>query len=394
MTIKPTYEELENKVRALEDRCAEHEKTENALRHNSLFYQTLLDNAPVGIWHASADGSGEYINPRGTEITGLAAESVRGESWALAVHPDDRQRITHEWADFVTGKARFHSTYRFKRADNDVRWVIGEAVPVRSVSGGVSGFLGTLTDITDRKRLEKMIREREERYRAIIDNLVDCYFRADLEGNVMMASPSAVELLGYDSTEEVIGMNLAEDFYYRPEDREIFMRVLKDQGKVKSYEVTLKRKDGSPLVGETSSQLVLDASGKPVAVEGIFRDIRERKRAEEALQYRLDFENIIASMSTRFINMPSEDIENGINTALKDIGEFTGMDRVYVFQYHSDGQLMDNTHEWCHEGVEPQIENLQNLVVDDFYMASDILSRSQVLHVPNLAALPVDAIKD
>jgi PAS domain S-box-containing protein len=220
------------------------------------------------------------------------------------------------------------------------------------------------------------------------------YYRVDLEGNVMMASPSAVELLGYDSTEEVIGMNLTKDFYSRPGDREILLRDLKEQGKVKSYEVTLKRKDESLVVGETSSQFVHDGSGKPVAVEGIFRDVTARKRAQEALQYRLDFEDIITSMSTRFINMSPGDINNGINQALQEIGKFTGVDRGYIFQYKSNGRRMDNTHEWCREGVEPQIENLQNLSVDDFYIVRDILRHSKVLHVPSIASLPIEATRD
>jgi PAS domain S-box-containing protein len=394
MTMKPTYEELENKVRALEDRCAEHEKTENALRQNSLFYQALLDFAPVGIWHASVEGSGEYINPKGTEITGLTAESSRGDDWALAVHPDDRQRITNAWADFVTGKAPYHSTYRFKRPDNKVRWVIGQAVPVSGEKGVVSGYLGTLTDITDRKSLETALEKSEERCRAIIENLLDIYYRVDLEGKVVMVSPSAIGLLGYDSVEEVIGMNLAKDFYYRPEDREIFLRDLKERGKVEGYEITLKRKDGSPVVGETSSQFVHDGSGKPVAVEGIFRDMTERKRADQALQYRLNLEDMIASMSTRFINISPENLDNEIDRALQEIGEFTGVDRGYVFQYRSNRRIMDNTHEWCREGIEPHIENLQNLPVDDFHIVRNILRHSEVLHVPSIDSLPVDATRD
>jgi PAS domain S-box-containing protein len=124
--------------------------------------------------------------------------------------------------------------------------------------------------------------------------MVDIYYRADLEGNLMSVSPSAVKLLGYDSTDELMGTSLAKAFYYRPEDREIFLKDLKKHGELTTYEISLRRKDGTPVVGETSSHYVYDDSGEPIAVEGIFRDITERKGTEETLrQYREHLEELV-----------------------------------------------------------------------------------------------------
>jgi PAS domain S-box-containing protein len=149
-------------------------------------------------------------------------------------------------------------------------------------------------EIADRKRAEEALRESERDYRTIIEKMVDVYYRADLEGNLMSVSPSAVKLLGYDSTDELMGRSLAKDFYYRPDDREIFLKDLKKHGELTSYQIILRKKDGTPVPGETSSHFVYDDSGEPIAVEGIFRDITERKRAEETLrQYREHLEELV-----------------------------------------------------------------------------------------------------
>ncbi|MBW2565339.1 MAG: PAS domain S-box protein [Deltaproteobacteria bacterium] len=136
-------------------------------------------------------------------------------------------------------------------------------------------------EIVERKQVEEALRESERNYRSIIENMIDIYYRADLEGTVLLVSPSAVGLLGYDSIDELIGKNVARDFYYLPDEREVFLNGLRTEGKVIGYEVTLKRKDGTPVVGETNSHFAFDKSGKPIAVEGIFRDVTMRKQAEQ-----------------------------------------------------------------------------------------------------------------
>jgi PAS domain S-box-containing protein len=172
-------------------------------------------------------------------------------------------------------------------------------------------------EITERKRAEEALRKSEKDYRSIIEKMIDVYYRADLEGKVILTSPSGVKLLGYDSTDELIGKNLAMDFYYRPDDREVFMRDLEKHGALTNYEITLKRKDGTPIVGEASSHYVYDDSGKPVAVEGIFRDITERKRAEEALRrYRDELEELVKER-TRELTRANELLQQEINDRMR-----------------------------------------------------------------------------
>jgi PAS domain S-box-containing protein len=122
-------------------------------------------------------------------------------------------------------------------------------------------------------------------------------------------------------------------------------------------------------------------------------DITDRKRDEEALNQRVEFERLISQISSHFINLNPDDADEGINHALASIGSFTGADRAYIFQYKAGGTAkMDNTHEWCAEGIEPQIENLKDITLEKElpWFLERILGR-EALHVPDVKSLPPEA---
>ena len=131
-------------------------------------------------------------------------------------------------------------------------------------------------------------------------------------------------------------------------------------------------------------------------------DITDEKRAEMALreseelnraarqqlQYRVRFENLITSISTHFINLPSERIDMGIRYALHALGEFAGADRCYIFMFSQDGGTVDCTHEWCSQGVEPQIKRLKGLAVSRFPWFMERVRNLQTVNVHRVSSLP------
>ena len=158
----PSREQLDDKIKELKQKIQDSARTVDELQESKLYYQTLLDNAPVGIWHASPDGSGGYINSKLAEITGLTSESAEGAGWTSTLHPEDKERVFAEWTNFIEGKNDYNSTYRFKHPNGEDRWVVGQATPVLNEAGIRIGHIGTLTDITERKQAENT-KERLER---------------------------------------------------------------------------------------------------------------------------------------------------------------------------------------------------------------------------------------
>lgn len=123
----------------------------------------------------------------------------------------------------------------------------------------------------------------------------------------------------------------------------------------------------------------------------IATDITERKEIEESLQNQLHFEKMVSDISSLLVSLPSDQIDRGIDHALKLTGEFFQVDRSYVFQFSEDGLTMDNTHEWCAEGIEGQKDRIQNFSVDFLPWWAQCISRDDYVFIPDVDSLPPEA---
>jgi PAS domain S-box-containing protein len=157
--------------------------------------------------------------------------------------------------------------------------------------------------------VQQELKESEERYRSIISNMQDVFYRSDSEGRLVMISQSGAELLGYDSPQQMIGMVIRDNLYFDPRERDAFVSNLKLKGLLSGYEVTLKRKEGTPVPVATSTHLLFNTAGSFCGVEGIFRDISEQRRADEAL--RLSEEKFSKAFSQAPLLMTISDIGTG-----------------------------------------------------------------------------------
>lgn len=125
--------------------------------------------------------------------------------------------------------------------------------------------------------------ESESKYRNILENIQDVYYRSDREGNLVMVSPSAFPLFGYESAEGFIGKSI-DRLYVDPADRVRQLKAIQKQGSVRNYEIRLRHHDGPVVIVSTNSHYYFAPDGSVAGIEGMFCDITERKRAEETLQ--------------------------------------------------------------------------------------------------------------
>jgi PAS domain S-box-containing protein len=182
----------------------------------------------------------------------------------------------------------------------------------------VETYVRQATIALQRRLAEEALKKSEELYRNVIENIQDVYYRSDLEGNLIMASPSWASALGYENLDECEGKNIADTFYMDPEQRGRFLDALREHGEILDYEVTLKRKDGSPLQVAVSSHLYYDKSGTPLGVEGIFRDITERHEASVKIHHYITEMEFFSEKLKEFIELPpNSDIFEKICSDLK-----------------------------------------------------------------------------
>ena len=136
----------------------EQKESEIALRLAEERFRILATHAPVGIFQNDAEGRCVFVNETWCEIAGARPEDALGEAGRRFVHPEDRERCVAEWTESRVQGSNFQAEFRIIHPQRGVRWVIGSAVPMLDASGALTGYIGTVVDVTDRKAAEDAVR--------------------------------------------------------------------------------------------------------------------------------------------------------------------------------------------------------------------------------------------
>ncbi|TES91395.1 MAG: sensor domain-containing diguanylate cyclase [Candidatus Cloacimonadota bacterium] len=249
-----------------------------------------------------------------------------------------------------------------------------------------------------KKTREQLIRElielraSDEKFKTLCVSVQDAVIMIDNKGNVVFWNKAAEVIFGY-TEKEIIGKKmhtLLVPQRHHDTFKNGFIKFKKTgTGSLvgKTIELTGLRKDKT----EFPIELFLSAvkiKGLWHAI-GISRDITKRKKTEETIKRKLEFEKMISEISSRFIGI--YDIDKAINSSLADIGNLSAASRAYLFLFREDGAIMDNTHEWCAKGVQAEIDNLQNLPTDMFPWWMKKLSNKEVIHIKDVSRMPIEA---
>jgi PAS domain S-box-containing protein len=143
---------LNEKIRELTQEIRQRIAVEAALRQSEALFRELADAMPQIVWAARPDGTVDYLNRRWYELTGATEGHIEDRSWLAMLHPDDAQRVLDAWHESVRTGNDYQIECRFKFPQQDeYRWHLARALPVRNSSGGIIRWFGTATDIHDRK---------------------------------------------------------------------------------------------------------------------------------------------------------------------------------------------------------------------------------------------------
>ncbi|HYI38254.1 MAG TPA: SpoIIE family protein phosphatase, partial [Thermoleophilaceae bacterium] len=162
-----------DRERAAAEREQERLRLEEALRlasANEARFRELADTAPVFIWTSDADGMIDFINRGWLDYTGRNLEDELGDSWDLGVHPDDKEGVTDSWWRAFRRKVPWEREYRLLGRDGDYRWIVDRGVP-RFDGDRLVGYVGTATDIHQRKEIERKLNEAYQRDHEVAETL-------------------------------------------------------------------------------------------------------------------------------------------------------------------------------------------------------------------------------
>ena len=259
-------------------------KVEQALRDSEERFRILASHAPVGIFESDAQGNTIFVNEGWCAMAGLTPEQARGDGWADAIHPEDRERILATWREAVAAGAPSNSEFRFIRPDGLVTWLQGDAVPIRDAAGQLTGYIGTIADVTVRKEAEAALRNSERMYRAVGESLDYGIWVADAEGRNIYASESFLSLVGM--TQEQCS-NLGWSGVLHPDDAEQTIAAWKEcvrNGDSWDVEHRFRGVDGRwhPILARGVP--VKNDRGEIIAWVGINLDISDLKQVESDLR--------------------------------------------------------------------------------------------------------------
>src|SRR5712691_7552359 len=140
-----------------------------ALRASEERFRLMADTAPVMIWMSDTDKLCTYFNHRWLDFTGRPLEQELGNGWSERVHPNDLPRCLETYVQAFDARQEFRMEYRLRRFDGEYRWILDTGVPRFQSDGSFDGYIGSCIDITDKKRVEERLREREARLRLLLD---------------------------------------------------------------------------------------------------------------------------------------------------------------------------------------------------------------------------------
>ncbi len=264
---------------------SERKKAEEALHESEQKYRALIEQSMHGIIILQ-DYRIVFANKAACEIPGLTMQEMHDlsfEDMMAFVPPENRSTIQERLKDRFAGRDNVPQNYelRLLRKNGEEFWLNLFFSPIDYQ--GRPAIQLAFTDITDQKRMEETLRRSEKRFREIFENTAVGIYRTTPDGQILMANPAIVHMLGYPSFEELSQRNLEEEGFEPQYRRSMFKEEIEQKGRIDGWESVWTTRDGKMLNVIENARAVRDEDGKIIYYEGTAENITERKKAEEAL---------------------------------------------------------------------------------------------------------------
>jgi PAS domain S-box-containing protein len=381
-----------NKALAIVRDVTDRRKNEVALQQAHETYKGILDSLYDAVYILDKQGVFLATNKTVERWYGMTRDQIIGQTPAFLSAPgmNDLGQIFQYLQEAYKGKS---SRFEFwaKRADGTI--FPKEVVLTNGVYFGNKVILAVGRDITERKKAEEEIRQNLN-WIASIFRVVPTGIGVVTDGEIMEINPQLSALTGYNY-DDLVGKN-ASILFHSVEDftniREEILREVSEKG-TGSFETRFVRKDGTTIdVLLAATPNVLTDFSKGITFTAL--DITQRKQTEKLLKHQSQLQQILMEISSNYINLPIDAIDEAIQDSLTKLGQFVHADRAYIFSYNFDLQICTNTHEWCASGIEPEIEYLQAVPLSNMTECVETHNAGKTMYVPNVSEMPPGQAKE
>ena len=272
-------------------------QAEEALRESEQRFVTLAAAAPVAIFRINQDNNCTYVNEFWTRITGQEANVALGYGWINTIHPDDREQIHQQWTQAVEQQAPYQGEGRCIRPDGTISLYYCQALPEIDDDGVFIGYIGTLTDISDRKKSEENLRESEEIKRRILESSSDCIKLLDFDGRLLYINDGGLDILEIDDFSVVHNADWIS-LWPEASHSEIESAVsIAKSGQTSSFQGFCPTAKGTPKWWDVVVTPIRDGNDQVVQLLSVSRDITARRQAEQEILEKQQLINQIADSS-------------------------------------------------------------------------------------------------
>ncbi len=278
------------RVTGIAEDITQRKEAETLLRESEARFRTVADSAPVLIWMAGPDKLCNFFNKTWLDFTGRNAQQEMGDGWTDGIHPADFSSCLKTYVESFDARRPFTMQYRLRGHDGLYHWISDNGVPRFDADGTFAGYIGSCVDITEQHQAGEALRQSEERFRQVAENVSDFVWEVDASGLYTYTSRSVEKILGYKPDELVGKMHFYDLF--SPEVREklktAVFHAFAERQAFRTFPHQNLCKAGKRVFLESSGAPILDASGNLLGYRGADTDVTDRKLAEEALHQSWD----------------------------------------------------------------------------------------------------------
>jgi len=262
----------------------EHRAASLALTESEAKYRLLAESIDDIVCLQDLDGTALYYSASTEKALGFTPAELVGKDVFALTHPDDLAKLAGDaYLAVLRGETPLVE-WRCLRKDGTYIWVETHTALLRNEAGVPDRLLSVTRDIEGRKQAQEALRQSEERMRALIARAAYGIFRSTRQGRFLDVNPALVAMLGYESVDELLAIDIMRDLYVDIDERDRWMTAIDSGAHPEWFDLTWRRKDGTPIAVRLSARAARDGHGDVVWYEGIAENVTERLRREAVVR--------------------------------------------------------------------------------------------------------------